>query len=341
MGGIGTFRNAGKGGVGVKLDTGKTTTTKQKDGVTGQAMVPTAAVAGAGARGDQAAATTPDSPIWVRRAEDEMDDPLDFYPDEDEDDPLEAASFISWLAQASLTAWSEFFDLDEFRRRTGLNVVEYQDLRDRGSFRGLTGVQESRSSVGASWIPLWVKEASAAAAAEAKEKRGDRYQHSLGTGTAVVDMAMPCHITCGFGSKRDLDFTAKAFFRQWGFDYRKQMLLKSPPPTSPPPSGSTVAVGTSPIDQTRDLDRIVAALQDDSLKRERLLCVSNTYKIQISPAAIPASSLVDSIEWHEFGQHLLFQPKLTQFADEFLDKTFGEHPEEGANTSLTATTSSD
>ncbi|KAF9545875.1 hypothetical protein EC957_010379 [Mortierella hygrophila] len=392
---------------------GKTVTTEQDGGVPTPAIfTPTAGIA-AGS-------------IWGRRADDEMDDRLDFYPDEDEDDPSEAASFISWLAQASIVtpaiqqqdqqqhrppqqyqeynepprpspspsrrhpgepgqepllleperyftympfagisnqfygmlramsiaraldrtlilppitssshdrsrqnqAWSDFFDLDEFRRRTGLKVIEYQDLRDRGSFRGPTGVQESGSSFGASWIPPWVEETSTGETAKAissadKRGGGGRYQHSLGTGTSVVDMTMPCHATCGFGSKRDLDFTAKAFVRQWGFQYKKEMLPKSqsPSPSTPAP------VDNSPIDQTRDFGRIIRALQDDSLKEEGFLCISNTYKIQISPDT-PSSSVVDSIEWDEFGQHLLFQPQLTHFVDEFLGRTFGEHPEE-------------
>ncbi|KAF8948646.1 hypothetical protein BGZ47_003580 [Haplosporangium gracile] len=354
--------------------------------------------------------------IWIRRARDEMGDPLDFYPDENEDDPSEAASFIVWLAQAPLItptsqqqqgqqqprrspqqyqgyhepsrppppprrrqgeaaqesflieperyftyipfagisnqfygmlramsiaraldrtlilppitssshdksrknqAWSNFFDLNEFRRRTGLKVIEYQDLRDQGLFRGPTGV----------------KKASAGEAAKATlsvdKRRGERYQRSLETGTGAVDMTMPCHVTCGFGSKRDLDFTAKAFIRQWGFQYKKEMLPNSSPASSPStPPGSPV--DNSPIDQTRDFDRIVKALQDDSLKGEGFLCVSNTYKIQISSAAIPASALVDSIEWHEFGQHLLFQPQLIQFVDEFLGRIFGRNPVERA-----------
>lgn len=402
---------------------GKTVTTKQDGGVPGSAIsTPNA---------QDSSVTIAAGPIWRRRTEVETDDPLDFYPDEDEDDPSEAASFISWLAQASFAtpdiqqqdlqqlrppqqyqeyhepprpspslsrrrqgeagqesfllepdryftympfagisnqfygilramsiaraldrtlilppitssshdksqqnqAWSEFFDLDEFRRRTGLKVIEYQDLRDRGSFRGPTGVQESGSSVGASWTPRWVNEASAgeeAKATSSADKRGggERYQHSLGTGTSTVDMTMPCHVTCGFGSKRDLDFTAKAFERQWGFQYKKEMLPMSQSSSPATPAGSPA--DNSPIDQTRDFDRIVGALQDDSLKGEGFLCISNTYKIQISPAATPVSSLVDSIEWHEFGQHLLFQPRLTHFVDEFLGRTFGEHPEERA-----------
>ncbi|KAG9066310.1 hypothetical protein KI688_001533 [Linnemannia hyalina] len=68
---------------------GKTVTTEQDGGVLTPAIfTPTAGIAA-------------DS-IWRRRADDEMDDPLDFYPDEDEDGPSEAANFISWLAQASI-----------------------------------------------------------------------------------------------------------------------------------------------------------------------------------------------------------------------------------------------
>jgi hypothetical protein len=424
MGRVGAIRNAehgaGVGGVSVESGVhGKTVTTKQDGCVQDPISPPAATVAAAG------------SPIWTRRAEDEMDDPLDVYPDEDEDDPLEAASFIAWLAQATLMiptiqqqedqeqrlppqqyqeyhepprpppsrrqqqqggagqesflleperyftympyagisnqfygmlramsiaraldrtlilppitssshdksrqnqAWSEFFDLNEFRRRTGLKVVEYQDLRDRGSFRGPTGVLESPSSVGASWIPPWVREASAGEtkATLADKRGGKRYQHNLGTGTSTVDMTLPCHVTCGFGSKRNLDFTAKAFIRQWGFQYKKEMLPKSSPTASSSTPPGSLPIGNEPIDQSRDFDRIVQALQDDSLRGEGLLCISNTYKIQISPTTIPASLLVDSIEWHEFGQHLLFQPRLTQFVDEFLVRTFGERPGERA-----------
>ncbi|KAF9103732.1 hypothetical protein BGX29_002980 [Mortierella sp. GBA35] len=402
----------GGAGVSVGLDADDTKTTAMRQDAPGTTIPPAAG---------QDKATS--GRIWKRRAENDMDDRLDFYPDEDEDDPSEAASFLSWLAQASLITpnsmqqqrsqqyqednfheppppsrlrvnqtsspsvleperyftympfagisdqfygmlramsiaraldrtliippstssshdksrqnqvWSEFFDPDEFRRRTGLKMVEYQDLRDRGSFRGPTGIQESGSAVGASWVPPWVKESNLRSS---KDKGGNnRYQHGLGTGTAVVDMTMPCHVTCGFGSKRDLDFTAKAFVRQWEFQYKKAMLPESssPPVVSPATLADSSnplvpTVDNSSIDQTRDFDRIVGALQDDSLKAEIFLCVSNTYKIQISPAAIPASSLINSIEWHEFGQHLLFQPRLTQFVDEFLDRTFGEHPVE-------------
>ncbi|KAF9292970.1 hypothetical protein BGZ88_005932 [Linnemannia elongata] len=419
--------SGGEPGIDRLTMSGKTVMMKHDGSVPGSFSTPNAGIAAA----QDSTVTAAAGPIWRRRAEVEMDDSLDFYPDEDEDDPSEAASFISWLAQASIVtpaiqqqdlqqhrppqqyqeyhepsrpslsssrrrqgeagqesflleperyftympfagisnqfygmlramsiaraldrtlilppitssshdksrqnqAWSEFFDLDEFRRRTGLKVIEYQDLRDRGSFRGPNGVQESGSSVGASWIPSWVKEASAGEAAKTtssvdERRGGERYQHSLGTGTSTVDMTMPCHVTCGFGSKRDLDFTAKAFVRQWGFQYKKEMLPKSQ--SSFPSIPARSPVDDSPIDQTRDFDRIVEALQDDSLKGEGFLCISNTYKIQISPAAIPVSLLVDSIEWHEFGQHLLFQPRLTHFVDEFLGRTFGEPPEERA-----------
>ena len=56
-----------------------------------------------------------------------------------------------------------------------MKVIEYQYLRDRGSFQGPLGVQESGSSVGASWIPSWIKEASAgevAMATSSADKRG-------------------------------------------------------------------------------------------------------------------------------------------------------------------------
>ncbi|KAF9917302.1 hypothetical protein FBU30_000803 [Linnemannia zychae] len=351
--------------------------------------------------------------------EDGIADPLDLYPDEEDDPLLEVPSFISWLSQASLhtlsdpqqnqqqqqpppqqydnsqgpprkpypsqapsfesdryftylpyagisnqfygmlramsiaralnrtlllppitssshdksrqnQAWSEFFNLNEFRRRTGLRIIEYHELRDKGSFRGPAGPREPGTVVGASWIPPETKIESEKAVTSSEHKGDGYYQYTPEIGISAVDMTMPCYATCGFGSKRDLEFSAKAFLRQWGFQLKNAMLPKLPPlsmTSNPESSTPTTPIDNSPIDETRDFDRIVRALQDHSLREESFLCVSNTYKIQISATSIFAKPLIDSVEWQEFGQHLLFQPRLIQFVNEFLDRTFGEHPE--------------
>ncbi|KAG0040033.1 hypothetical protein BGZ82_005683 [Podila clonocystis] len=243
--------------------------------------------------------------IWLRPGE-----PMNIYPDEDEDEAAESSSFVTWLAQAfapfmvqskiksrgehgtlsapssqEIThepvryfnynpyagfsnqfycmlrtmhiakrlnrtllippitssshdtsrrnqAWSDFFDLDEFEAKTGLKVIEYHDLRNKGEFRGPTAVRESGTSLGGYWVPPHL------IADPNNDKRYGRpletppkqmslqeiqlhsegSQHSFGTGIGSVDMSFPCHVTCGFGTKRSLDYTAKGFLRQWGFD---------------------------------------------------------------------------------------------------------------------------
>ncbi|KAF9586667.1 hypothetical protein BGW38_010668 [Lunasporangiospora selenospora] len=397
-----------------------------------------------------------------------MEDSLDYYPDEGEDDFTEAASFVTWLTQASIKhatsthnsdqdsglplqqqsqqyqhsfqasrdsgegqpsafvnekfitylpfaglsnqfygmlramyiaralgrtlllppitssshdktrknqPWSDFFDLNKFQRRTGLRVIEYHSLRDQGNFRGPTGIRESGSSVGASWIsPLqyggdgthspeprrsgilgqssfviqdqkdgnFVSQEPNTPSLTEKSFMMATYQHSPGTGTGSVDMSMPCHVTCGFGSKRGLDYTAKAFLRQWGFEYKKLMLPTKPKPSKSLQSDETTnkesdkeKVNSVPIDQTREFNRILESLMDESLEKEPLICISNTYKIQVpttSTAQDPGVSsgpsfTIDSPEWHEFGQHLFFQPRLVQFVNTFLEQTLGQSPE--------------
>ncbi|KAF9923142.1 hypothetical protein FBU30_006764 [Linnemannia zychae] len=97
---------------------------------------------------------------------------------------------------------------------------------------------------------------------------------------------LQCRITCGFGSKRDIDFTAKGFLKQWKFN-----------------------VTLSPLsnDATK-IDAITKALSPH--RRDKYICISNTYKI-----AVP-----DKSEWERFGQHLHFTQELEDFVQEYLDK---------------------
>ncbi|KAG0025677.1 hypothetical protein BGZ81_006979 [Podila clonocystis] len=95
-----------------------------------------------------------------------------------------------------------------------------------------------------------------------------------------------CKITCGFGSKRLIDFTAKGFLKQWRFN-----------------------VTLSPLrTDANKLNTIVNVLEP--YRRDKFICISNTYKI----------SVADKSEWERFGQHLHFTEELTSFVQEFLDK---------------------
>ncbi|KAG0022889.1 hypothetical protein BGZ81_008340 [Podila clonocystis] len=239
-------------------------------------------------------------------------------------------------------AWSDFFDLDEFQAKTGLKVIEYHDLRDKGGFRGPTGVRESGTSLGGYWVPPHLivdpnndkrygrpletppKEMSL----QEKQIHSEGYQHSFGTGIGSVDMSFPCHVTCGFGTKRSLDYTAKGFLRQWGFELKKltlptvAMSANATDNANLPESLQTKAL---PMDQTRDYDRIIQALEHETLRDEPFLCVTNTYKIQIPRASEVLG--IGSSEFSEFGRFLKFQPKVVQYVDEYLETVLGKAPE--------------
>ncbi|KAF9916365.1 hypothetical protein BX616_003951 [Lobosporangium transversale] len=96
-----------------------------------------------------------------------------------------------------------------------------------------------------------------------------------------------CRITCGFGSKRSIDFTAKAFLRQWRLNATLTPL---------------------PVDDGK-LETILSTLEP--YDTDKHICVSNTYKVAVK----------DKSEWEKFGQHLHFTQELEQFVQRFLDKT--------------------
>lgn len=98
---------------------------------------------------------------------------------------------------------------------------------------------------------------------------------------------LQCKITCGFGSKRTIDFTAKGFLKQWHLQESLEPLQAA-----------------SKDDST--FESIVAALQP--FKEDPYLCLSNTYKIAIK----------DKTEWDRFGQYLYFTTELEQFVQHFL-----------------------
>ncbi|KAF9338257.1 hypothetical protein BG006_007742 [Podila minutissima] len=239
-------------------------------------------------------------------------------------------------------AWSDFFDLDEFQAKTGLKVIEYHDLRDKGGFRGPTGVRESGTSLGGYWVPPHLiadpnndkrygrplKTPPKRTSLQEKQMHSERYQHSFGTGTGSIDMSFPCHVTCGFGTKRSLDYTAKGFMRQWGFELKKLTLptiVMSENATDNANLPESLRTKALPMDQTRDYDRIIQALEHETLRNESFLCVTNTYKIQMPRR--PEDVGIGSFEFTDFGQFLKFQPKVMQVVDEYLEKVLGKAPE--------------
>ncbi|KAF9898932.1 hypothetical protein BX616_003436, partial [Lobosporangium transversale] len=96
---------------------------------------------------------------------------------------------------------------------------------------------------------------------------------------------MECKITCGFGSKRTIDFTAKGFLKQWSLNVTLTPL----------------SIDANKLDT---ITRILGAYRDD-----KFICISNTYKI----------SVADKSEWDRFGQHLHFTKELEDFVQNFLD----------------------
>ncbi|KAF8941880.1 hypothetical protein BGZ47_007082 [Haplosporangium gracile] len=98
--------------------------------------------------------------------------------------------------------------------------------------------------------------------------------------------SLNCHITCGFGSLRPLDFTAKEFLRQWKFDLSMTQLEI----------------------ETTEFNELVPALR--SQENEQLLCITNGYKI-----AVPKKE-----EWDLYGRYFYFNPAVDRYFSAALDK---------------------
>ncbi|KAG0295290.1 hypothetical protein BGZ96_012063 [Linnemannia gamsii] len=98
--------------------------------------------------------------------------------------------------------------------------------------------------------------------------------------------SLNCHITCGFGSLRPLDFTAKEFLSQWKFDLSMAQLEI----------------------ETTEFSELVPALR--SQENEQMLCITNGYKI-----AVP-----DKEEWDLYGRYFYFNPAVDRFFAAALDK---------------------
>ncbi|KAI8596916.1 GDP-fucose protein O-fucosyltransferase [Dissophora ornata] len=97
---------------------------------------------------------------------------------------------------------------------------------------------------------------------------------------------LDCKITCGFGSKRTIDFTAKGFLKQWKFN---------------------VTLSPLQVDATK-IEAITKTLAP--YRRDKFICISNTYKVYVK----------DKSEWDRFGQHLHFTEELEDFVQGFLDQ---------------------
>ncbi|KAF9160355.1 hypothetical protein DFQ26_005643 [Actinomortierella ambigua] len=121
------------------------------------------------------------------------------------------------------------------------------------------------------------------------------------TGTKVVEVhelrnvelaqmnEIKCGITCGFGSKRTIDFTAKGFLKQWKLRETLYPLR---------------------IDATK-LETIVSNLQP--YQNDKFVCISNTYKIAVK----------EKDEWEQLGKHLFFTEPLERFAQNYLLENLG------------------
>ncbi|KAF9167170.1 hypothetical protein BGX21_003877 [Mortierella sp. AD011] len=124
----------------------------------------------------------------------------------------------------------------------------------------------------------------------------DRFQEL--TGTKVVEFhelrdaekaqfsMMECKITCGFGSKRTIDFTAKGFLKQWNMNV-------------------TLTNLSADVNKLDSITKVLAPY-----RRDKFICISNTYKIAVA----------DKLEWDRFGQHLHFTQELEDFVQDYLDK---------------------
>ncbi|KAF9276700.1 hypothetical protein BGZ68_009837 [Mortierella alpina] len=102
---------------------------------------------------------------------------------------------------------------------------------------------------------------------------------------------LECQITCGFGSRREVDHTAQKFLDQWKFNLTTTHFLDD-------------------NDDDKKLDIIVSGLLEKPLRDRKFLCISNGFRIITDGRK----------EWLRFGQHLHFTDELESFVQQILDK---------------------
>ncbi|KAG0257076.1 hypothetical protein BG011_004185 [Mortierella polycephala] len=108
--------------------------------------------------------------------------------------------------------------------------------------------------------------------------------------------SLSCHVTCGMGSLRPLDFTAKEFLEQWKFDLSIQSPLQLE-------------------DETTEYGELVPALR--GYDSEQMLCITNSYKV-----SVPMKE-----DWERYGQYLYFTPTMERFFGGVLQKLGARNPQ--------------
>ncbi|KAF9573346.1 hypothetical protein EC968_008616 [Mortierella alpina] len=102
---------------------------------------------------------------------------------------------------------------------------------------------------------------------------------------------LQCQVTCGFGSRRDVDHTAQKFLDQWKFNLTTSLFLDD-------------------NDEDKKLETIVQGLLEKPLRDRKFICISNGFRIVVDGRK----------EWSHFGQHLHFTKELESFVQHILDK---------------------
>ncbi|KAF9580049.1 hypothetical protein BGW38_003458, partial [Lunasporangiospora selenospora] len=113
--------------------------------------------------------------------------------------------------------------------------------------------------------------------------------HQLRNASTTVRASLRCHVTCGFGSKRSIDFTATGFLNQWKMD----VTLESS--------------GEPKVDEEDRMEVIVRRLEPLA-KNQPYICVSNAYKV----------TLIGKPEWKIYGQYLYFTSGVEDFVRNYL-----------------------
>ncbi|GJJ75733.1 peptide-O-fucosyltransferase [Entomortierella parvispora] len=206
-------------------------------------------------------------------AEDTEEEEEDIVPFEDTLDQLSDEKFLTYLPYAGIT--NQFYGI-----LRGLEVAK--SLGRTLIIPPITASSHDKSKQNQPWSKFLDLE-------KFKELTGAKVveYHNLRDVDTAAYSTFKCHITCGFGSKREIDFTAKGFLKQWKFNH----------------SLSRLSVDANKIET---IAKVLNPYKDD-----KFLCISNTYKI----------SIPDKSEWKRFGQHLHFTAELEDFVAEFLDRT--------------------
>ncbi|KAF9585270.1 hypothetical protein BGW38_003121 [Lunasporangiospora selenospora] len=232
------------------------------------------------------------------------------------------------------TKWSEFFDLEQYSKVTGLKIVELEDfLTGRGVIERAAVVDETkefetktnqkrkreihakeqgkqpsvidRRRIGKRWVRL---------ESSAQDEGSSVASAPLTSGSGSVNArpkfrsvkyptVQKCYSEAGYGMDRRIDLTGRLFMQRYRIDP-----TLNPTPFIDPENDNTIWARLR-------MDKAIERYQQPEFEQQEILCIGHVYRL------LPGGK---KRAWNEFGQHFRYTEKVESFVDGILEKLIPE-----------------